>query len=591
MADSSELSRLLTLKQIRQLADARSFQRGQSYLDEERVRSLVVHGDTLTATVCGTDNYAVRLAAKDGALQHRCSCPVGTEGGFCKHGVAVALAWLGAHSPDGNQARKKSPAESDATPLVSLDDLRPWLLDQTPATLAGYLLEVAERDDRLREKLLRGAARATTKGIDLSAYRKSLDRATRTGGFIDYYGAGGYAEGVREAVEPLRELLADTPEAAAAVIDLTEFALERVEEAMEQADDSNGEIGTLLEELQELHLAACRVAKPDPRELARRLFAWELSDHWDVFYNAAETYAELLGANGLATYRQLAEAEWAKLPALKPGDHKSYEGPRFRLTSIMEALARMGGDVDVLAAIKAKDLTCPYNYLQIAELYRDANRPDDALAWAERGLKAFPDTDDMRLLEFLADEYLRRKRPDDALSLIWRPFTKRPSLADYQRLKTYASRADGWPHWRERALAELRRPIEAGSAGKSTRAEPWWGRTARDTLVQVFLWEKDVEAAWATGHGHPLDRTLALELATAREKTHPADAIPIYLREVDLLINHKSNRSYAEAIRRLKQLKALHLRLGLAGDWSALLTRLRAQHKAKRNFIALAAGL
>jgi uncharacterized Zn finger protein len=590
MADSSTLRRLLTLKQIQRLAGVRSFQRGQSYLDEERVRSLVVHGDTLTATVCGTEDYAVRLVAKDGILQHRCSCPVGADGGFCKHAVAVALGWLGANQPgDGSGKNRRIPAT--ATPLVSLDDLRPWLLGQSPATLAGYLLETAERDDRLREKLLRAAARATAKGIDLSAYRKSLDRATRTGGFIDYYGAGGYAEGVREAVEPLRELLADTPEQAAAVIDLAEFTLERVEEAMEQADDSNGEIGTLLAELQELHLAACRVARPDPEALARRLFAWELSDHWDVFYNAAETYAELLGANGLATYRRLAEAEWAKLPALRAGDHKSYEGPRFRLTSIMEALARTGGDVDALAAIKAKDLTYPYNYLQIAELYRDAKRPDDALAWGERGLKAFPDTDDMRLLEFLADEYLGRKRPDDALALIWRPFTKRPSLADYQRLETYASRAHVWPHWRERALAELRRPIEAGVTGKTTRTEPWWGRTARDTLVQVFLWEKDVEAAWTTGHGHPLERSLALELAAAREKTHPTDAIPIYLREVELLINHKSNRSYEEAIRRLKQLKTLHLRLGLAEDWSALLSRLRTQHKAKRNFIALAAGL
>ncbi len=585
---SSALDQLITLKQIQHLAGERAFRRGRDYCDSDHVRSLVVHGDTLTATVCGTDNYAVRLAAKDSALQHRCSCPVGTDGGFCKHCVAVALAWLGAGEDSG---KKRKLGSDTATPLVSLDDLRPWLLDQPPATLAGYLLEVAERDDRLREKLLRGAARATAKGVNLGAYRRSLERATRSGGFIDYYSAGGYAEGVREAVEPLRELLADSPEQAAPVIELTEFALERVEEAMEQADDSNGEIGSLLEELQELHLAACRVAKPNPEELAQRLFAWEINDHWDVFYNAAETYAELLGVDGLATYRRLAEAEWAKLPALKPGDHKSYEGPRFRLTSIMEALARTSGDVDTLAAIKAKDLSYPYNYLQIAELYRNAKRPDDALTWAERGHKAFPDTDDMRLLEFLADEYLRRKRPDDAMALVWRPFTKPPSLEDYQRLKRYAGRTHTWPRWRERALAELSRPLAAGAAGKTTHTPPRWARTARDTLVQVFLWEKDTEAAWATGHGHPLERNLALELAAAREKTHPADAIPIYLRETSLLIDHKSNRTYEEAIRRLKQLKTLHLRLGLVEDWSVLLSRLRTQHKAKRNFIALAAGL
>ena len=199
---SSTLGRLLTPKQIKHLAGERSFLRGRDYCDGGHVRSLVVHGDTLTATVCGTHDYAVRLAVKDGSLQHRCSCPVGADGGFCKHGVAVALAWLGANSADGSPARKKSRPEPDDTLIVRLDDLHPWLLEQPPDKLAGYLLEVAERDDRLREKLLRAAARATAKGLNLTAYHRSLERATRTGGFIDYYGAGGYAEGVREAVAP-----------------------------------------------------------------------------------------------------------------------------------------------------------------------------------------------------------------------------------------------------------------------------------------------------------------------------------------------------------------------------------------------------
>jgi tetratricopeptide (TPR) repeat protein len=590
---ASALSRLLTLKQIRHLAGERSFQRGQDYCAGGQVRSLVAHGDTLTATVIGTENYAVRLAAENGALQYRCSCPVGADGLFCKHCVATALAWLDA-GRTGVSNPKSGISNSSGRAgglLVSLDDLRPWLLGQPPATLAGHLLETAERDDRLREKLLHAAARATAKGIDFSAYRQSIDRATRTGGFIDYYGAGGYAEGVREAVEPLRELLSDTPEQAAAVIDLTEHALGRVEDAMENADDSNGEIGTLLGELQELHLEACHVAKPDPEELARRLFEWEMADHWDVFYNAAETYAEILGTAGLAVYRRLAEAAWKKLPALKPGAREGYDSNRFRLTNMMEALTRTSGDVDALADIKAKNLSSPYHYLTIAELYREAKRPDDALDWAERGLKAFPKTDDMRLLEFIADEYHRRKHPDEALALIWRPFEADPALADYQRLKQHADRAGVWPRWRECAQAGLRRRIAAETGGKSGRADPWGRHSARATLVQVFLWEENPEAAWEAGHGHPLGRNLTLELAAAREKTHPADVIPIYLQEAGTLIAQTGKRAYEEAIGHLKKAKALHLRLGLTDEWGSVIVRFREQHKAKRNFIALASGL
>ena len=588
---SSTLSSILTLKLVKRLAGVRAFQRGRDYCDRDQVRSLVSHDDMLTATVCGTVDYAVRLSAEDGELQPHCSCQSRDDAGFCQHAVAVALAWLEADPAGPDALAKKRHLANDTPQIVSFDDLRPWLLEQTPATLAAYLLETAEYDDRLRDKLLRGAARATAKGIDLNAYRRSLERATRSSGFIDYRSAGGYSDGVRRAIEPLQGLLVDSPEEADRVINLTEFTLRQVETAMEQADDSDGEIGGLLEELQELHVSACRIARPDPEELAKRLFQWEIEDQWDVFYNAVETYAPLLGSTGLATYRRLAEAAWQKLPVRKPNDSDDHASNRFRLTSIMESLARTSGDVDAIAAIKAKDLSYPYNYLQIAQLYHEAKRPDEALAWAERGLKAFPALTDMRLHEFLADEYLQRNRPDDALALIWRPFGDQPSLVDYQRLKTYAERTKSWPHWRDRALTTLRQRIEKEKTGQSRRDSPQWALSARTTLVRIFLSEKDAESAWTTGHGHPLAYGLALELATVREQTHPEDALPIYLHEVNTLIDHKSNRSYEDAVRRLKHIKSLYSRLGLAEGWNALLTRLRTQHKAKRNFIALAANL
>ena len=137
----------------------------------------------------------------------------------------------------------------------------------------------------------------------------------------------------------------------------------------------------------------------------------------------------------------------------------------------------------------------------------------------------------------------------------------------------------------------MRRLVAGEVRSKSGRFDPWWEQSARSTLVQVYLWEKDVESAWQEGDGHPLDRTVALELAAAREKTHPADVIPIYLQEAESLIAHKSKGTYEEAIRRLKQVKALHLRLHLIDAWKAHLEKFRTRHKAKRNFIALAAKL
>ena len=47
------------------------------------------------ASVQGTQHYRVRLGATpDGELDCECDCPVGDEGIWCKHAVAVALSWL-----------------------------------------------------------------------------------------------------------------------------------------------------------------------------------------------------------------------------------------------------------------------------------------------------------------------------------------------------------------------------------------------------------------------------------------------------------------------------------------------------------------
>lgn len=235
---ASALSRVLTGDVVKQLAGPASRQRGQSYVAGGNVRSLVLRGDTLIATVTGTREYVVKLAAADDRLTYRCSCPVGAEGGFCKHAVAVALSWL-------NASRSGKTKAGDTALLVTLDDLRPRLLQQPAEKLADLLLDVATRDDRLRKKLLREAARASRKGFDFSTYRKAIDRATRTGGFIDYGAAGGFAEGVREAAEPLRELAQEGQ--AATAVDLVEHALGRVEKALREADDSDGEIGSVLE--------------------------------------------------------------------------------------------------------------------------------------------------------------------------------------------------------------------------------------------------------------------------------------------------------------------------------------------------------
>jgi uncharacterized Zn finger protein len=505
---------------------------------------------------------------------------MGTDGDFCKHCVAVGLTWL-------EVRQSKSPGKGKAQQGVTMDDVRAYLLGQDKNALVAMLVDRAMDDDRLRQSLFIKAAKKSSKGLDLATYRRAINDAVEPDGFVDYRSAHDYAHGIEEAIDSVEELLKEGHPAE--VIELAEHALNAVEKAMGSVDDSDGYMGGILERLQDLHYKACKKAKPEPEALARRLFEWELRTNYDTFYGAPETYADALGRKGLAVYRMLAEAEWAKVPALgRDGDGSEKYEKRFRITHIMETLARQTGDVEeAVVAVKKRDLSLAYHYLQIAETYKSAGKHDSALEWAERGVKAFPQRTDSRLREFLAGEYHRRKRYDEAMALIWAGFAESPSLEQYRSLKAHSERIGQWKSWREKAFECLREHIGRAKSESQRDRWAWYRRADHSEIVRIFLWEKDVEAAWREAQEGGCSNELWLELAAKRDRDHPEDALPIYQRQIEPTLGRKNNEAYAETIRLLRKVRELMVRLGREVEFTNYLGKVRGTHKPKRNFMKL----
>ena len=147
---------------------------------------------------------------------------------------------------------------------------------------------------------------AAARGVNLVTYREVLDQAIGIDGLIGYRDMYEYWRGVDSVIDGVDELLRSGH--AAAVVELSEYALHCLEGAMDNAID-DGEMGMLQNRLEELHLKACRKAKPDPEALAERLFDWELTGDWGTFWDTGNTYGRVLGKNGIRRYRELAEAE------------------------------------------------------------------------------------------------------------------------------------------------------------------------------------------------------------------------------------------------------------------------------------------
>jgi hypothetical protein len=484
--------------------------------------------------------------------------------------------------------------------------LREHLAGQPQERLVELLMAEVERSPPLKDQLLLEVARAGGP-LDLAQFRRSFSDALRSksaaGGRRDYPRTSGpWAREVHGAIDRIRSLLAAGQ--AEAVIQLTEHALGRVDKAMGRLDDSSGYFALVVEDLERLHHEACVIVGPDPVALGRRLFAFEIEGDWDIFIDSVERYADVLGEDGIAEMRRLAEPRWAEMPERPPGSGFDATPGRFHLERMMEKLAVQAGDVDGRLAVMARDLAHPYDFLQIAEVLAEAGRHDDALEWAQRGLIAFaddPGRPDPRLDDFLLAAYLDTQRVDDAVALIWQRFEQRPDAATFARLRSWTTNAGRWDAVRPRALERLsadaeRAASEAGSA-QATAERRWGSAPPRPspylTLIEVLLDDGADDDAWALALEHGCSQPLWMALAEAREGDHPIDAVAIYQREVEQLVDRKQARTYQAAVDLAGHIVELLRAADRHADATAYVDDLRHRHKPKTKFLGMltAAGL
>ncbi|MBL0353227.1 MAG: SWIM zinc finger family protein [Dechloromonas sp.] len=569
---------LLTPAILESLAGAAAFRRGEEYFSGGAVGPLRLTDDTISARVQGSEAYQVELRDDDGDLAWGCTCPRAADGYFCKHCVAVGLAWLAgdAAAPEsGNASGKKKRRDP-------WRDIENFLGTQPQKALIELLLDVTRRDDRLYQSLLLKAERVVSGGNVAKAFRRAIDDASSINGYVDWREVRTFAGNLDQVADSLAELL--QPDTAGMLVDLAEYAIERIEGALEQVDDSNGEIGGIASRLGEMHLRACTMAKPDAAALAERLFRLTTTLPFGICNFDAATYRDSLGKTGLQRYRELAEAEWRKIGP-RCDDH-GYDSHRATITRIMERLAEASGDVDELVAIKSRDLSSAYRYLGIAEILAKAGRKDEALEWAERGLRAFPDRPRDDLRDFLVAIYLERKRNDEALQLTWVQFEERPGLETFKKLNVVSGKLGMWPAQRERALARLADAI-ASEAAATSRWKPKPSPPDHSLRVAIALWEEDLDAAWTAAHQGVCDRNSLITLASKLESARPEDAISLYRRVVTPIVEQTNNAAYAEAIKLIRKVGGLMKTLNQSRQFGDYLAELRVRFKPKRNFIKL----
>lgn len=539
---------------IKLTAGTRSFERGLDYVGE--VADLEIASTQITATVYGHSEYAVSLTFGDGGLGGHCTCPYGRDGFFCKHCVAVGLAVL--------KTGEDLPRHIE-TAQVRRQMLDSWLESLSKEELLAELSGLLDEDRDLRRRF---ELRAASVNLDAATVRRAVRElvALPRRGYVEYDEAYRYAAGVLEAAVAIDDLI--QAGGAADAIEIAREATDLAADAYASVDDSSGSVAEAAHELLAAHLRACEAAPPEPVSLGDYLAGLLLHDDHGFEPDLGD-YADLLGDEGIATVRERIRAAYEEHPE------------DLRARHLMESVARAEGDVDALIAIIAAELDdLGRNHLRIASELDEAGRGDEALGWAERGLREAT-RPDRQLVEYLAGRYAAAGRAGDVVSLRRSRFQAERTLANYQALRGAATDAGVWPAERGQALALL----SADERHQRARA-PWaWGGPV---LLDALLDDGDLDAAWAAAKDAASDDQW-LRLADASVATRPADALALYLRAIGSLKKETGDPTYRRIASLLLSARACHQALDSTEQFNRYVAALRTEQKRKRNLMKILA--
>jgi uncharacterized Zn finger protein len=292
----------------------------------------------------------------------------------------------------------------------------------------------------------------------------------------------------------------------------------------------------------------------DPVELAAWMVRFGFDDQ-DFFEIDPVRYASALGEPGLAAYRDAVGAR--------------RDGGSFAVRYARERLAILDRDIDALVKLLGGDLTTPHQFIRVAEAMRELGLDDDALTWAKRGIAQTSGWQIAKLYDLACE--VQRGEPLEVLALRRAQHERMPSSSTYRVLRASAEAVDAWPLERDAARATLQRA--------DTRA-----------FVDALLSDDELELAWSAALAAPQDTLgsdLWLRLAERRERDRPTDALAVYQRIADEVLEQADRRAYRSAARILQRARAAAQAAGELDAFAEYVTGLRERYRRRPTLIAI----
>jgi hypothetical protein len=300
----------IPLNEFEQHIDEDILKRGLQYFKKGTVSRVdELSGGEYEATVEGSETYTVHMEIKNGVIQGSyCTCPY-DWGPVCKHEVAVMFYLQ--QEELGIKAKPKKEEKVKASPKVTPSLNKPRkktiqeqlneILDKlSPEELKEYICECCDKDKSFRDMFLARylhLIQPVSQEMYAKQIRAIVNSAAGRYGFLDYSAARKVGKAVYELAQLTERKINDKNYREAMYMGCA--MLEEMTKAVENGDDSSGDLGGGIDAAQEIlfRIAAECTDKTVRRELYNygiSAFQKQLFKGWDWHFHMLDLAIELI---------------------------------------------------------------------------------------------------------------------------------------------------------------------------------------------------------------------------------------------------------------------------------------------------------
>ncbi len=527
----------LTEQNIRDLSEAKVFERGYQYFAEGRAKIVSENKGSIHAVVDGTQEYVVRLKHTSRQFDASCDCPAARGFDFCKHCVAASLAYL------------ESLFHKESLKQRSGDDLlNAYLLGLPREQLVAALSDHIRRNPITLQNWMLKAETAAEK-LDARSLKKHITAAIPYNRHLHSYPQ---ARAFFQKIEALLDRLQielnhlDADEA----LKLVDYAIFRIRRALETVDDSGGFRYPSLESLADLHRLAIQSSQRTEDQKAEYLLQIYLGENIDFYPAIPDSYLDILDPRTLSTFYQRLHQRWETLPTLEPGndDERHFDRKLDYLHTLAPLLnkARQEGNVELEIRYLEKCATSVRDMIALSALNAESNNLKDANLWLQRAesvsSKSGFRADRSSIIKQKVELLILEKNPDSAIQVQWNHFLETKDRDGYLQLKNLARRIDNKEDWYAKSVALLE------SSGTPPNTD-----FPAETLVQIHIEESQTLLAIEIAKKYPLPPELLTDVVRNPQSVLE-HTLPLIDRVFEFHVSRKNLPGYEAAVKFIEEI-------------------------------------